>query len=117
MAHFAKLNNGKVEQVIVVHNNELLVDGVEVESKGAEFCTNLFGGEWVQTSYNNKIRKQYAGIGYSYDADLDIFIRPQPYPSWILDENHDWQPPTPMPVVEGKLYAWFEPNKVWIELI
>jgi hypothetical protein len=52
MAHFAKLNNGKVEQVIVIHNNELLVDGVEVESKGAEFCTNLFGGEWVQTSYN-----------------------------------------------------------------
>ena len=116
MAHYAKLNNGKVEQVIVVHNNELLVDGVEVESKGAEFCTNLFGGEWVQTSYNGKIRKQYAGIGYSYDADLDIFIAPQPYPSWILDSNHDWQPPTPMPVVEGKLYAWFEPNKVWIEL-
>lgn len=117
MAHFAKLNNGKVEQVIVVHNNELLVDGVEVESKGAEFCTNLFGGEWVQTSYNGTIRKQYAGIGYTYDADLDIFIAPQPYPSWILDGNHDWQPPTPMPVVEGKQYAWFEPNKVWIELV
>ena len=117
MAHYAKLNNGKVEQVIVVHNNELLVDGVEVESKGAEFCTNLFGGEWIQTSYNNKIRKQYAGIGYTYDADLDIFIAPQPYPSWILDVNHDWQPPTPMPVVEGKQYAWFEPNKVWIELV
>ena len=56
MAHYAKLNNGKVEQVIVVHNNELLVDGVEVESKGAEFCTNLFGGEWVQTSYNGTMR-------------------------------------------------------------
>ena len=117
MAHFAKLNNGKVEQVIVVHNNELLVDGVEVESKGAEFCTNLFGGEWVQTSYNNKIRKQYAGIGFTYDADLDIFIAPQPYGSWTLSENHDWQPPTPMPVVEGKQYAWFEPNKQWIELV
>ena len=117
MAHFAKINNSKVEQVIVVHNNELLVDGVEVESKGAEFCTNLFGGEWVQTSYNNKIRKQYAGIGYTYDADLDIFIAAQPYPSWILDANHDWQPPTPMPVVEGKEYVWFEPNKVWIELV
>ena len=84
MAHYAKLNNGKVEQVIVVHNNELLVDGVEVESKGAEFCTNLFGGEWVQTSYNGTIRKQYAGIGYTYDADLDIFIAPQPYPSWKI---------------------------------
>ena len=117
MAHYAKLNNGKVEQVIVVHNNELLVDGVEVESKGAEFCTNLFGGEWVQTSYNGTMRKQYAGIGYSYDADLDVFICPQPYPSWILDVNHDWQPPTPMPVEEGKKYAWFEPNRVWIELV
>jgi hypothetical protein len=116
MAHFVKIENGKVVQGIVVHNNELLVDGVEVESKGKEFCTNLLGGEWVQTSYNNRIRKQYAGIGYTFDADLDIFIAPQPYPSWILDENHDWQPPTPMPVVEGKLYAWFEPNKQWIEL-
>ncbi len=119
MAHFVKIENGKVVQGIVVHNNELLVNGVEVESKGAEFCTNLLGGEWVQTSYNagtNGFRKQYAGIGYTYDADLDIFIAPQPYPSWILDENHDWQPPTPMPVVEGKQYAWFEPNKVWIEL-
>ena len=116
MAHFAEIKDGIVQQVIVVHNNELLVDGVEVEAKGAEFCTNLLGGEWVQTSYNNRIRKQYAGIGYTYDADLDIFIAPQPYPSWILDENHDWQPPTPMPVVEGKLYAWFESNKQWIEL-
>ena len=116
MAHYAKLNNGKVEQVIVVHNNELLVDGVEVESKGKEFCTNLFGGDWVQTSYNNRIRKQYAGIGYSYDADLNIFIAPQPYPSWILDENHDWQPPTPMPT-DCKQYVWFEPNKQWIELV
>lgn len=117
MAHFVQIDNGIVIKGTVVHNNELLVDGVEVESKGAEFCTNLFGGEWVQTSYNNRIRKQYAGIGYSYDADLDIFIAPQPYPSWVLDSNHDWQPPTPMPVVEGKRYAWFEPNKQWIELV
>jgi hypothetical protein len=117
MAHFAEIFNGVVQRVIVVHDNELLVDGVEVESKGAEFCANLFGGEWVQTSYNGNIRKQYASIGYSYDADLDIFIAPQPYPSWTLDDNHDWQPPTPKPVVEGKQYAWFEPNRVWIELV
>ena len=117
MAHYAKLNNNKVEQVIVVHNNELLVNGVETESKGAQFCHDLFGGEWIQTSYNGNMRKQYAGVGYTYDADLDIFIAPQPYPSWILDANHDWQPPTPMPVVAGKKYAWFEPNKVWIELV
>jgi hypothetical protein len=117
MAHFAEIKDGIVQQVIVVHNNELLVNGVEVESKGAEFCANLFGGTWVQTSYNNRIRKQYAGIGFSYDADLDIFIAPQPYPSWVLDENQDWQPPTPMPVVKGKKYMWFEPNKQWIELV
>lgn len=117
MAHYAKLNNNKVEQVIVVHNNELLVNGVETESKGAQFCTNLFGGEWIQTSYNGNMRKQFAGVGYSYDADLDIFIAPQPYPSWILDANHDWQPPTPKPAVKGKQYAWFEPNKQWIELV
>jgi len=117
MAHFAEIFNGVVQRVIVVHDNELLVDGVEVESKGAEFCANLFGGEWVQTSYNGNIRKRYAGVGYLYDADLNIFIAPQPYPSWTLDDNFDWQPPTPMPVVEGKRYAWFEPNRVWIELV
>jgi len=116
MAHFVQIHNGKVVQGIVVHNNELLVDGVEVESKGAEFCTNLFGGEWIQTSYNNRIRKQYAGIGYSYDAVADVFIVPAPYPSWVLDSNHDWQPPTPKPT-DGKEYAWNEPNKQWIELV
>lgn len=113
MAHFAKLNNGKVEQVIVVHNNELLVNGVETESKGAQFCHDLFGGEWIQTSFNGKMRKQFAGAGYSYDADLDIFIAPQPYPSWILDENHDWQPPTPMPLTGGH-YFWNEKELKWV---
>ena len=117
MAHFAEIKNNVVQRVIVVHNNELLVDGVETESKGAQFCHDLFGGEWVQTSYNGNIRKQYAGVGYTYDADLDIFIAPQPYSSWILDVNHDWQPPTPMPVEEGKQFVWFEPNRVWIELV
>ena len=117
MAHFAEILNGVVQRVIVVHDNELLVDGVEVESKGAEFCANLFGGEWVQTSYNDNIRKQYAGIGYTYDPVNDVFICPQPYGSWTLDDNFDWQPPTPKPVVEGKEYAWFEPNRVWIELV
>ena len=65
--------------------------------------------------------KQYVlctrgGIGWTYDADDDVFVAPQPYPSWTLDENHDWQPPTPMPD-DGKQYAWFEPNRQWIELI
>jgi len=116
MAHFARIESGIVTTVIVVHNNELLVNGVETESKGAEFCHNLFGGTWVQTSFNNNIRKQYAGIGHTYDADADVFVAPQPYGSWTLDENYDWQPPTPMPV-DDKRYEWFEPNQQWIEIV
>ena len=114
MAHFAEILDGVVQRVVVVNNNELILDGVENESKGAQFCHDLFGGEWKQTSFNNNIRKQYAGIGYIYDADADVFIAPQPFNSWTLDENHDWQPPTPKP--EGN-YAWFEPNQQWIEIV
>ena len=114
MAHYAFINsNNVVTQVIVGVDETELIEGLSPEV----WYGNLRGEVCKRTSYNNKIRKQYAGIGYTYDADLDIFIAPQPYPSWILDENHDWQPPTPMPVVEGKQYAWFEPNKVWIELV
>ena len=89
MAHFAKLNeNNVVTQVIVVHNNELLVDGVEQEAKGIEFCQNLLGGTWIQTSYNGNIRKNYAGIDYTYDAQRDAFIPSQPEgEGWLLDET------------------------------
>ena len=114
MAHFAEISNGVVQRVIVVHNNELLIDGVETESKGAEFCHNLLGGTWIQTSYNNNIRKQYAGIGYAYNSDSDVFIAQSPYPSWLLDENHDWQSPTPRP--EGS-YSWNEEGQSWDEVI
>ena len=117
MAHFVKIENGLVTKGIVVHNNELLVDGVEVESKGAEFCTNLFGGTWVQTSYNaatNGFRKQYAGIGYSFDAVADVFVAPKPFASWTLDSNHDWQSPTPKP--DG-MYSWDESQLKWIEVV
>ena len=111
MAHFAQIENGTVVNVIVVHNNELLVDGIEVESKGAEFCHNLLGGVWKQTSYNNNIRKQYAGIGFSYDAVKDQFVAPQPFPSWTLNSNNDWQAPTPKP--EG-LFIWDEETLAWV---
>jgi len=111
MAHFAEIKSGLVERVIVVHNNELLVDGVEVESKGAEFCTNLLGGNWVQTSYNSNFRKQFAGIGFTYNSTADVFVEPQPYPSWTLDSNHDWQPPTPKP--DGN-YSWNESQLEWV---
>lgn len=113
MAHFSRIENGTVTQVIVVHNNELLVDGVEVESKGVEFCQSLFGGHWVQTSYNGNIRKQYAGVGYTYDETDDVFITPQPYPTWVLDENHDWQAPVPYPN-DGESYVWDEDIEDWV---
>jgi len=91
MAHFAKVENGIVQQVIVVSN-----DDAPTEVDGKAFIASLgLAGEWVQTSYNHNIRKQYAGIGYTYDADADVFVAPQPFPSWTLDGNHDWQPPTP----------------------
>lgn len=118
MAHFAQLDdNNVVTQVIVVANEELLDNGVESEAKGIAFCKSLLGEgtKWVQTSYNGNIRKRYAGIGYTYDADKDAFLAPQPYPSWTLDENTDWQPPVPRPE-DGKVYGWFEPNKQWIEI-
>jgi len=114
MAHFAELDNiGTVLQLIVVHNNELLVDGVEVEQVGIDFCRNLLGGTWKQTSYNNNFRKQYAGIGYKYDSVADVFIAPEPYPSWTLDSNHDWQPPTPRP--EVGMWSWNETDLRWDE--
>jgi hypothetical protein len=115
MAHFAELDETNiVKQVIVIHNNELLVDGVESEAKGIEFCQSLFGGNWVQTSYNGNFRKNYAGIGFIYDPILDAFYAPQPYPSWTLDENARWQAPTPMPE-DGKIYYWDEATLNWIE--
>ena len=115
MAHFAQIFNGIAQNVIVVHNNELLVDGVEVEQVGIDFCHNLLGGTWKQTSYNGNFRKQYAGIGYKYDSVANVFISPQPYPSWTLDETHDWQPPTPMPL-EG-VWGWDEATLAWVEVV
>jgi hypothetical protein len=111
MAHFAEISDGIVTRVLVVNNSELLVDGVEVEQKGIDFLVDLVGGTWVQTSYNNRIRKQYAGTGYAYDAVADVFVVPQPYASWTLDSNHDWQPPTPKP--EG-FFIWDEESLSWL---
>jgi hypothetical protein len=77
MAHFAELDeNNIVKQVIVVHNDELLVDGIESEAKGIEFCQSLFGGNWIQTSYNSNFRGKYAAIGCTYDPVNDVFVSP-----------------------------------------
>lgn len=117
MAHFAKLNpNNIVEQVIVVSNDVILDEnGVEQEELGINFCKNLFGQStvWKQTSYNNSFRKNYAGIGYTYDAIRDAFIPPKPYNSWILNEETCvWDPPIPRPV-DGTGYLWDDISETW----
>ena len=120
MAHFAQLDeNNVVTQVIVVANEELLLDGVENETKGIMFCKSLLGDDtrWVQTSYNGTIRKNYAGIGYTYDPVVDHFFAPQPYPSWTLDADAKWQAPTPYPTEEGKFFTWDEPPLSWVEVV
>ena len=117
MAHFAELDEtNTVKKVIVVHNNELLVDGIESETKGIEFCQSLFGGNWIQTSYNATIRKNYAGTGCIYDPVRDAFIPPKPFESWILNEDTcQWEVPLPYPT-DGKEYIWDEPTINWIEV-
>jgi len=115
MAHFAELNeSNEVLRVVVVANTELLDEnGHEQESLGVAFCTQLFGGTWKQTSYNNNIRKNYAGVGYTYDSSRDAFIPPQPYSSWILSESTcQWEPPTAMPD-DGNMYEWNEVTASW----
>lgn len=116
MAHFAEIGlNNTVLQVIVVHNNELLDEnGKESEAKGAEFCRNLFGGTWLQTSYNGTFRKNFAGVGYTYNAIRDAFIPPQPYQSWVLDDaTCQWKAPVPIPT-DGQAYSWNEPTQAWV---
>ena len=111
MAHYAFLDaNNVVTEVIVGIDETELIEGLDPEV----WYGNFRGQVCKRTSYNNNIRKQYAGIGFTYDADADVFVALRPYGSWTLDENYDWQPPTPKP--EGN-YAWFEPNQVWIEIV
>lgn len=90
MAHFAKLENNVVTSVIVVNNEVLMDNGVESEEKGKQFCSDLLGGEWIQTSYNAKFRKHFAGIGFTYSPELDIFIFPQCHEEAVLDDKGDW---------------------------
>ena len=117
MAHFAELDANKVVlRVIVVGNKDTAdVNGVEKEHIGAAFCERLFGGTWKQTSYNGTIRKNYAGIGYTYNPSIDAFVPPKPYPSWVLvEETAQWEAPTPMPT-DGKRYSWDEATLSWVE--
>ena len=117
MAHFAEIGlNNTVLRVIVVHNNEVIdVEGNENEQRGIDFCRNLFGGTWLQTSYNGNMRKNFAGAGFTYDSDRDAFIPPKPYNSWVLNEDTClWEAPVPMP--EGDAYyVWDEATTSWVE--
>lgn len=115
MSHFAKVENGLVTQVIVIEQDVL--------------ASGLWGdpASWVQTSYNTyggqhtlggtPLRKNYAGIGFTYDSVRDAFIAPQPFNSWLLNEDTcQWEAPTPMPV-DGKLYTWDEETVAWKEIV
>lgn len=123
MAHYAEIDKtNRVLRVIVVDNEKLLVDGVESEEKGADFCHSLFGGKWIQTSYNTHgnqhpegrpLYKNYAGIGSLWDGTG--FYAPQPYPSWTKNEDtYLWESPVPYPI-DGKIYYWDESSLSWIE--
>ena len=126
MAHFVQLDeNNVVTQVIVVANEDTTdTNGVEVEEIGVAFCKKLLGAEtnWKQTSYNNNFRVRYAGTGYSYDAELNAFIAPKPFESWVLvEETADWESPVgPAPTlteaqVESRsFYKWDEENLAWV---
>jgi hypothetical protein len=126
MAHFAQIDkNNVVTQVIVVSNDDIKdVNGNEVEEIGVAFCKKLLGADtnWKQTSYNNNMRVRYAGIGYSYNEELDAFVPPQPYASWVLNnETADWEAPVgPAPAlteaeVEARsFYRWDEEGGAWV---
>jgi len=118
MAHFATLDESNIVTMVEVINNNVILDGNEVEQEqlGIDFLTSLYGtGNYKQTSYNNNFRKQFAGTGFTYDATKDKFISPQPYPSWSLDENDDWRPPIAEPD-DGKNYNWNEEITNWVEV-
>ena len=115
MTHFAKVEDGVVTQIVAV-SNEVITDesGDEQEHLGQEFLASLgFEGTWLQTSYNKNFRKNYAGIGFIYDSELDAFMDIQPFDSWILDEETcTWQPPTEYPD-PNKPYRWDEATLSW----
>ena len=121
MAHFATLNESNIVTRVEVIVNDVILDGdgVEQEQLGKDFLTSLYGaGNYIQTSYNNSFRKQFANKGFTYDVAKNIFINIQPFPSWSLDENSDWQPPVARPADFSsgvKFYEWDEDTTSWVE--
>ena len=119
MAHFALVKDKIVQKVIVVGNADLTdSEGNEQERLGVEFIHSTLGPDdtWIQTSYNNNIRKNYAGVGFTYDSTRDAFIEPQPYTSWVLNESTcRWEAPTPYPD-DDNAYAWDESTTSWVKV-
>ena len=110
MAHWAEVDESNIVIRVLVGSNE-------DPDEGYQWLIDNLGGTWIKTSYNGNIRKNYAGIGFTYDPVADHFFAPQPYPSWTLDADAKWQAPTPMPVEEGKFYNWNEESLSWTEAI
>ena len=125
MAHFAELGeNNVVLRVIVVANSDTADENSnEVEEIGTTFCRNLLSGTWKQTSYNGNFRKNYAGIGYTYDSGRNAFIPPKPFNSWLLNETTcNWEAPVALPQDAGtgdppKFYRWDEDTVNWVEVV
>ena len=124
MAYFAKLGTGNIVENVISINNTVITDvnGIEQEQLGVDFINKLYNTRdvWKQTSYNNNIRKNYAGIGYTYDQTRDAFITPKPYNSWVLNEDTcRWEAPVAMPeltqeqIDNRNYYAWNEQIKNW----
>jgi hypothetical protein len=108
MAHWAEIDeNNIVTNVLVGDNNDPNGD------EGYQWLLDNLGGRWIKTSYNNNIRKQYAGIGFTYDEANDVFIAPSPFASWVLNDNFDWQPPVEKPQ-DNLFYIWDEESLNWI---
>lgn len=107
MSHFAEIDSNNIVLRVLVGDNSM-------PNEGHDWLVENLGGTWIQTSYNNKIRGTYAGVGYSYNALEDIFITPQPFPSWTRTGSF-WNPPTPMPT-DGKMYSWDEDALAWEEM-
>jgi hypothetical protein len=117
MAYFAEIDADGVVLRVISISNQNAPDPAPAQSEplGQAFIASLgLLGTWKQTSYNGNFRKQYCGPGFVYDANADVFIAPQPYSSWVLDANHDWQPPTPMPA-DGEPWVWDEATTSWVE--
>ena len=125
MAHFAELNSdNEVIRVVVISNDDVIANGGDYSSQVETFVSNLIphlenGVAWKQTSYNNNQRKQYAGLGYTYDATKNKFILPKPFDSWSLDSNDDWIAPVTYPNVnkissDAVSIIWDEDNQKWL---